>query len=69
MRRFDDIWYGEVKRDRLTPGMKPIQGLIDGDVVRGQFVLCYVRFPALQYFSLRFVNLEFQLDRGHKLTE
>jgi hypothetical protein len=65
-KRFDSVWYGEVKRDRLTPGFDtPEEGLISGDVVRGQFIKCYISFS--DKFTLRFVNLELQKDRGHRL--
>ena len=66
-RLYDDVWYGEVRRDRLTPGKAYNEGLNAGEVLRGQFVLCYVRFSGSTEFLLRFVNLDMQADRGHKL--
>lgn len=67
LRRYDSVWYGEVKRDRLTPGLSYNEGIHAGDVLRGQFVLCYVKFSGSTEFLLRFVNLDMQSDRGHKL--
>lgn len=64
-RRMDGVWYGKVQRDRLTPSLDYNVGLKRGNVMRGQFIKAYISFTS--DFRMRFINLEVQQDRGHKL--
>ncbi len=66
--RRDDVWYGDVMRDKNTFGLTAAQGRVRGQIMIGKSYEIGMENDDTELSSLQFVNFGYQQSAGHKIV-